>query len=176
MPFNLTPLNARIEVNGVASTQLMIDGLQKRGHNVEPILQSIQVKHYLEQSANRRMEGYPFRPVTARWRRRKAQEGLDPRTMHASNRLANALAHTTSGDVKIDASATTLTWGIQKSSDLWIRTHVQATRGRRAVVIDATAEDNIALAIGKYVAFGALRRGLAGLVAATAAPGVPPPP
>jgi hypothetical protein len=174
MAFNLAPLNMTIQVNGVHATQLMLDGIEQRGGNIEPYLRSMEVQHQLEASANRRMESYPFRPVTLRWRARKREEGLDPRTMHASNRLAQALERTTS-DVRIDAQRTTLTWGIRKNSDLWVRTHVQAKRGRRAVVIDATAEQNIALGIVKYIAYGRIRGAVIGL-AATAIPGVPPPP
>jgi hypothetical protein len=145
-----------ITVNGVTGTQMMLDGIEDRGGNVAPYLRGLEVKHALEASATRRMEQYPFRPVTRAWRAQKAREGLSPRTMHASERLARALEHTTR-DVRLDASRTTLTWGIQRNSDLWMRTHVQATRGRRAVVIDATASENIALGLAEFIVTGRMK-------------------
>ena len=174
----LTPLNIKVEVNGVLSSQLMIDEMRERGMNVQPVLSSIAVKHALEDSGTRRMEHYPFKPVSLAWRRQKAKEGLSPKTMHASGRLARALEHIGPSDVRVDARRTTLDFGIKPTSDLWMRAHIQASRGRRAVVIDAEASKNIALLIAQYVGYGYLRRvagtrTTAGAVAQIATPGGP---
>ena len=174
---SLTPLNFEITVNGVEGTEMMIREMEERAINPGPLLRSIAVKDWLEESAERRMEHYPFKPVSASWRAAKARRGFSPKTMHATDALARALERTTR-DVRLDAHATTLTWGIKPTSDLWMRTHIQATRGRRAVVIDASAQTNIVIGIAKYIAYGQIRRAAGGLIAAgaTAIPGVPPPP
>lgn len=176
---SFTPLKLTIDINGVEGTQAMVNAMEKRAINPAPFLKSVAVKDALEGSAERRMERYPFKPVTAAWRVQKRRKGLSPKTMHASERLANALEHTTR-DVRLDARNTTLVWGIRRNSDLWMRTHIQASRGRRAVVIDMTAEKNIAGALAQHIAYGYVKRGaasgLASLAAATAIPGIPPPP
>lgn len=168
---SLTPLNFEIDISGVTGTQMIVNAMEKRAIDPAPYLRSVEVKRQLEGSATRRMERGPFKPVSREWQSRKRREGLSPKTMHASERLAHALEHTTS-DVRLDTRRTTLVWGIQQNSDLWMRTHIQATRGRHAVVIDASAQKNIALGIASYIVSGSLRRA----AVAAIAPGPPIPP
>ena len=88
---------------------------------------------------------------------RKRREGLNPRTMRASDRLSSALINAEMGTVRMHVFNGNLTWGLRSGTEVMRYAQVQAARGRRAVTIDRAARKNIAQRIETFLANGFVR-------------------
>lgn len=149
-------MRSTLRVTGLREAQHRIDGVGLRARRPEPALRAPGTLLDLQTSEHRRFTKYRFRPATKEWVARKRKEGMDTRTMHASNRLSSALENAEAGSVRFSVFNRTLTWGLRAGRSDTYYAQVQAARGRRAVFIDAIARHRIAQRVESFLAHGFL--------------------
>lgn len=149
-------MRSRLQIEGLREARHRVDAVGERARRPEPALRAPGTKFDLQMSERRRFSIYRFKPATKVWVARKRAEGLDTRTMHASNRLASALENAEGGSIRLNVFNATLTWGLRQGrpGDPGFYAKVQAGRGRRAVVIDRTARRNITERVEAFLATG----------------------
>jgi hypothetical protein len=150
-------MRSTLHITGLKEARLRVDEVGMRARRPEPALRSPGTRLDLQESERRRFTGYRFKPATKEWVARKRREGLDTRTMHASNKLSSALENAESGSVRFTVFNATLTWGLRQGRSDTYYAQVQALRGRRAVVIDRIARARIALRTQEFLAHGFIR-------------------
>lgn len=152
-------MRATLRVEGVREARKRVDDVGDRARRPEPALRAPGTKMDLQMSERRRFTRYRFKPASPEWVRRKRREGLNPRTMHASDRLSSALENAEMGTVRFTVFNGTLTWGLRHGGPgtPGFYAMVQAGRGRRAVVIDRPARVNIAERVETFLAHGFVR-------------------
>jgi hypothetical protein len=150
-------VRSTLRIEGIREARERIDEVGDRARRPEPALRAPATRRDLQESERRRFTTYRWKADTDEWRRRKAREGLDPRTMVATGRLRAALENAEGGSVRFNVFNGTLTWGLRAGrSDLYYA-QVQAGRGRRAVVIDRVARASIAQRVESFLAHGFVR-------------------
>jgi hypothetical protein len=147
-------MRSTLHITGLKEARLRVDEVGMRARRPEPALRSPGTRLDLQESERRRFTGYRFKPATKEWVARKRREGLDTRTMHASNKLSSALENAESGSVRFTVFNATLTWGLRQGRSDTYYAQVQALRGRRVVAIDRLARASIALRVQEFLAYG----------------------
>lgn len=147
-------MRTTLAITGIREARERIDDVGDRARRPEPSLRAPGTRRDLQESERRRFTRYRFIPASREWVARKRREGLDTRTMHASNRLSSALINAESGSVRMTVFNGTLTWGLKAGRSNTYYAQVQAQRGRRAVVIDRPARANIAQRVESFIAHG----------------------
>lgn len=147
-------MRSSLRITGLKEATLRLDEVGVRARRPEPALRHPETRMDLQMSERRRFSGYRFRPASKEWVERKRREGLDPRTMHAHNRLSAALENAEGGAVRMTVFNSTLTWGLRQGRTETYYAQIQAHRGRRAVVIDRVARASIALRVQTFLAHG----------------------
>jgi hypothetical protein len=155
-------MRSSLRITGLREARDRVDDVGDRARRPEPVLRSSQVRLTLQESARRRFTRYRFKPASPEWVARKRREGLDPRTMRATNRLSSALINAESGTVRLTVFNGVLTWGLRTGATPTYYAVVQAKRGRRAVVIDRPARKEITERVEGFVAYGFLGGGTVG--------------
>lgn len=149
-------MRSTLAIEGLREARKRVDDVGDRANRPEPALRSAGTRLDLQMSERRRFSAYRFKRATEAWVKRKRAEGLDPRTMHASNRLSSALENAEGGTIRLTVFNGTLTWGLRQggpgSPGFYAR--VQAGRGRRAVVIDRPARARISQRVETFLATG----------------------
>lgn len=146
-------MRALLKVDGLRESRDRIDEVGERARRPEPALRSPAVLRALQESERRKFTTGRFRRDTADWVARKRREGLSTRTMEASGRLRSALENATA-PVRRTVFSANLTWGIPGGrSDLYYAA-IQAQRGRKSVVIDKIAREQIATRVQTFLAYG----------------------
>jgi hypothetical protein len=141
---------------GLREARERLDDVGARAQRPEPALRAARTRLDLQESERRRFTRYRFKRVSSAWVARKRREGLDPRTMHASNRLSSALENAEGGAIRFTVFNATLTWGL-RAGDLATYAEIQAQRGRRTVVIDREARASITGRVQEFLAYGFIR-------------------
>jgi hypothetical protein len=147
-------MRSSLEITGLREAVHRVDSVGERARRPEPALRSAETRRDLQESARRRFTVYRFKRDSPAWVRRKRREGLDTRTMHASNRLSSALENAEMGAVRLTVFNSTLTWGLRQGATATYYAQIQARRGRRSVTIDRFARREIADRVQNFIANG----------------------
>lgn len=148
-------MRASLRIDGLPAARKRIDDVGDRARAPEPALRSSGTRMALQLSEQRRFfGGYRFRPASKEWVARKRREGLSTRTMVASGRLSSALINAESGSIRFTVYNGVLTWGLRQGRSQTYYAQVQAAQGRKAVVIDRIARENIADRVQSFLAHG----------------------
>jgi hypothetical protein len=147
-------VRSSLRVTGLREAVHRVDEVGERARRPEPALRAPGTRMDLQESERRRFNGYRFPADTKAWVARKRREGLDPRTMHASNRLSSALENADEGSVRFTVYNATLTWGLRTGRSNTYYAQIQAARGRRVVVIDRPARVSITERVESFFAHG----------------------
>jgi hypothetical protein len=150
-------MRSSLRIVGLPEAVHRVDAVGERARRPEPALRAPSTRRDLQESERRRFTNYRFKPATREWVARKRREGLDPRTMHASNRLSSALINADMGSVRFTVFNSTLTWGLRQGRSTTYYAQIQAARGRRSVVIDRVARVNITGRVESFLAHGFVR-------------------
>jgi len=142
-----------LRIEGLREARKRIDDVGHRANAPEPALRSDAILLALQMSERRKFATGRFPRDTKAWVERKRREGLGNRTMVASGRLKAALENATP-PVRRTVFNSSLTWGIRGGRTDLYYARVQATRGRRAVVIDKIARVEIAQRVETFLATG----------------------
>ncbi len=150
-------MRTTLRIEGLREARDRIDDVGERARRPEPALKATGTKLDLQQSERRRFTMYRFPPASPEWVARKRREGLNPRTMRATDALSSALMNAEMGVVRMHVFNGNLTWGLRSGTEVMRYAMVQATRGRRAVVIDRRARREIAGRVERFLAYGFTR-------------------
>lgn len=149
-------MRALLKVDGIKESRRRVDEVGERARKPEPALRSSYVLRALQESEKRKFSRGRFKRDTPEWVARKRREGLSIRTMEATGRLRTSLEQALA-PVRRTVYNATLTWGIRAGrTDLYYAA-IQASRGRKAVVIDPLARDAIANRVEVFIAHGFLQ-------------------
>lgn len=150
-------MRTSLRVEGLREARHRVDEVGTRALRPEPALRSPATRLDLQMSERRRFTRYRWKRASQAWVARKRREGLDPRTMHASNRLSSALENAEGGTIRLTIFNGTLTWGL-RAGRVATYAEIQAQRGRRAVVIDRDARRRISERVEAFIATGFIER------------------
>lgn len=146
-------MRARIAIEGLKEARRRVDEMGERARRPEPFLRSPAVLRALQRSERRKFATGRFKRISPEWIARKRREGLETRTMVATGRLRAALEGART-PVRRTVYNSQLTWGIPGGRTSLYYAAIQAHRGRRAVVIDKIARDEIADRGAHFLATG----------------------
>ena len=147
-------MRTTLRITGIREARDRIDDVGDRARRPEPALRAPSTKLDLQKSELRRFTRYRFRPASPEWVARKRREGLSTRTMIATGRLSSALINAEGGSVRFTVFNGVLTWGLRAGRSDTYYAQIQAQRGRRVVVIDRIARQNIAQRVESFLAYG----------------------
>lgn len=147
-------MRSSLAIEGLREAVKRVDDVGERARRPEPALRASETRRTLQESERRRFSRYRFKRASPAWVERKRREGLDTRTMHASNRLSSALENAEGGTVRMTVFNSTLTWGLRTGATPTFYAQIQARRGRRSVVIDRPARGEITDRVERFVAYG----------------------
>lgn len=151
-------MRARLKVEGLKEATTRLDAVGLRARRPEPALRARQTLADLTESQMRRFsQARGWKRISPRWVAQKRRQGLDPRVMRATGKLAHAL--TSGAGMTFNAHNAELRWGIPRGrSDLHyaqaLAAGTSSTPARRMVVIDKTARASIAARVERYVTQG----------------------
>ena len=145
-----------IEGREAAARRVQAVGTRAERQQIRKAIYNKQTRDDLKESAKRQFERGNLKPASPEWVREKRMEGLDTRTMRASNRLYNLITRRTTGKVRVSVAGGELTWGL-RSGDEARYGAIQAEQGRRVVVIDYKAGVNIVQRVQQFLAYGFVR-------------------
>lgn len=143
----------RLQVLGLREARLRIDEVGERARRPEPALRSPRTLFALQESERRKFSTGRFPRDSASWVARKRREGLSTQTMVATSRLKSALENSTP-PVRRTVFNAMITWGIPPGRTDLYYAGIQAARGRRAIVIDRIAREEIAGGVQEFIAYG----------------------
>lgn len=145
-------MRQQLRIEGLAAAVRDVEEVGERAMRPAPVLRSEAVRRDLQASAERRFRSGLLRRGSADWIRRKRREGLDQRTMRATNRLYRALTQRTG--IRQRVVSDRLEWGIRPSHPTHRYAKIQADRGREVVVIDRPATERVAGRVERFLATG----------------------
>lgn len=141
-------------MEGLRETARRLDEVGLRAQRPEPVMRDSTTRRLLQASEVRRFaHTRGWRRITPEWIEEKRRRGLDPRVMRATGRLEDTLTSQFSSSTQFGAHDGVLRWGLRWRSEFFYAS-VQATRGRRSVVIDTIARRAIVARIQQYIATG----------------------
>jgi hypothetical protein len=145
-----------LRVQGMREARKRLDDMGDRARRPEPALRARETLLDLQMGERKRFSSSAgLRGISGEWRQRKRELGLDPRVMHASNRLEAALENANDG-VRLTVFNAELRWGFRGTNDVARYASVQANLGRKVVVIDRDRRRAIAERVERFIALGVI--------------------